>query len=53
MSRRIRITGVPREKPNIGLYVLALIELARQQQEQAKDRQESTAATRKAVPDER
>jgi hypothetical protein len=30
----IRITAVPREEPDIGLYVLALIALARQLQEE-------------------
>jgi hypothetical protein len=30
MARRIRVRGVPRQEPNVRLYVLALIELARQ-----------------------
>lgn len=32
MSRRIRVRGVPRPEPDVRLYVLALIELARQLQ---------------------
>ena len=32
MARRIRVRGVPRPEPNVRLYVLALIELARQLQ---------------------
>ncbi|WP_157488892.1 hypothetical protein [Pseudofrankia sp. DC12] len=52
MARRIHVTGVPREKPNIGLYVLALIELARQQQARAKVRQASESAAGKEAPDE-
>lgn len=34
MSRSIRIEAVPNEQPDIGLYVLALIALARQLQEE-------------------
>jgi hypothetical protein len=30
MARRIRVRGVPRPEPDVRLYVLALIELARQ-----------------------
>ena len=33
MNRRIRVTATCKEEPNIGLYVLALITLAREQQE--------------------
>ncbi len=36
MARRIQVTGVPRKQPEIGLYVLALIALARQMQEQGR-----------------
>ena len=32
MAKRIRVRGVPRPEPNVRLYVLALIELARQLQ---------------------
>jgi hypothetical protein len=32
MARRIRVRGVPRPEPDVRLYVLALIELARQLQ---------------------
>lgn len=34
MGRRIRITAIRRERPEIRLYVLALLALARQLQEQ-------------------
>ena len=34
MARRVRVRGVPRSKPDVRLYVMALIELARQLQEQ-------------------
>jgi hypothetical protein len=30
MARRIRVRGIPRTEPDVRLYVLALIELARQ-----------------------
>jgi len=30
MARRIKVTGIPRKEPDVHLYVLALIELARQ-----------------------
>jgi hypothetical protein len=32
MAKRIQVRGVPRPEPNVRLYVLALIELARQLQ---------------------
>ena len=32
MARRIRVRGIPRSKPDVRLYALALIELARQLQ---------------------
>jgi hypothetical protein len=32
MAKRIRVRGVPRPEPDVRLYVLALIELARQLQ---------------------
>lgn len=35
MARRIKVQGIARKKPDVGLYVLALIELARQLQEEA------------------
>ena len=34
MARRIRVRGTPRPEPDMRLYVLALIELARQLQEE-------------------
>lgn len=34
MARRIRITAIRKEKPDVGLYVLALIALARQLQDE-------------------
>ena len=34
MARRIRVRGIPRPEPDVRLYVLALIELARQLQEE-------------------
>jgi hypothetical protein len=30
MARRIKVRGIPRPEPEVRLYVLALIELARQ-----------------------
>jgi hypothetical protein len=30
MARRIKVRGIPRPEPDVRLYVLALIELARQ-----------------------
>lgn len=35
MTRRIRVTGIRKTEPDIGLYVLALIALARQLQAEA------------------
>jgi hypothetical protein len=34
MARRIKVRGTPRPEPDVRLYVLALIELARQLQEE-------------------
>lgn len=34
MNKRIRVRGIPRREPDVRLYVLALIELARQLQEE-------------------
>jgi hypothetical protein len=34
MARRIRVRGIPRPEPDVRLYALALIELARQLQEE-------------------
>jgi len=40
MARRIKVTGIPRKEPDVRLYVLALIELARQlEAEEASQRQ--------------
>ncbi|MCM3920624.1 hypothetical protein ND748_02875 [Frankia sp. AiPs1] len=54
MARRIHVTGVPRQKPEIGLYVLALIALARQMQEQGRKPEPPTpgASAREEVADE-
>jgi hypothetical protein len=49
MGRRIRVTGIKKKEPNIRLYVLALIELARQLQEQ--EAAQGEAAARPAGPD--
>jgi hypothetical protein len=43
MARRIIIKAVPNQNPNIGLYVQALIRLARQLQEEESARQEQPA----------
>jgi hypothetical protein len=45
MARRIKVTGIPRPKPDVRLYVLALIELARQLEEEEADRQRETSET--------
>jgi hypothetical protein len=45
MRKRIKVVGIPRPEPDVRLYVLALIELARQLQAE-----ESTFAT--APPDD-
>ncbi len=34
MNKRIRVRGIPRSEPDVRLYVLALIELARKLQEE-------------------
>lgn len=34
MGRRVRVIGVRKQEPDVGLYVLALIALARQLQEE-------------------
>ena len=34
MARRIKVRGVPKQEPDVRLYALALIELARQLQEE-------------------
>lgn len=52
MARRIHITGIPRKKPEVGLYVLALIELARRQQAQAKAAQAANGLQEKEARDE-
>jgi hypothetical protein len=52
MSRRIRVRGVPRGEPDVRLYVLALIELARQLQEEEKAEQQSPLPDRKATEGE-
>jgi hypothetical protein len=40
MARRIKVTGIARKEPDVRLYVLALIELARQlEAEEAAHRQ--------------
>jgi hypothetical protein len=45
MSRRLRVRAIPKEEPNIGLYVLALIALAQQLQEAEQRTADETAAT--------
>jgi hypothetical protein len=41
MARRIKVKGIPRPEPDVRLYVLALIELARQlEAEEAADRRQ-------------
>ncbi len=44
MGRQIRIKAVPRQEPDIQLYVQALIALARQLQEQ-EERERETGST--------
>src|SRR6266496_4177251 len=44
MARRIRVRGIPRPEPDVRLYVLALIELARQLQVASGIRCKSTGA---------
>jgi hypothetical protein len=48
MSRRVRITAIPATKPEVRLYVLALITLARQLQEE-EDAAKRGGETRKEV----
>jgi hypothetical protein len=48
MARRIRVRGVPRSEPDVRLYVLALIELARQIQ--AEEQAAKTDATSQTPP---
>jgi hypothetical protein len=47
MVKRIRVKGIPKPEPDVRLYVLALLELARQLQakEGAKDQQRSGAGS--------
>jgi hypothetical protein len=45
MSRRIRITAIRKDRPDVGLYVLALIALARQLQEQEERERAGATAT--------
>jgi hypothetical protein len=37
MARRIKVRGVPKQEPDVRLYALALIELARQLQEEEEE----------------
>ena len=48
MARRIRVRGIPRPEPDVRLYVLALIELARQLQAEEAGRQDRTGFTNTA-----
>ena len=50
MAKRIRVRGVPRPEPNVRLYVLALIELARQLQ--AEEEANAAGKHSEQVPDE-
>ena len=43
MGRRLRVTAIPKNDPDIGLYVLALIELARQLQAEEEARHQAAA----------
>jgi hypothetical protein len=43
MAHRLRVTEVRQEEPDIGLYVLALIELVRQLQAAEEEQQKSQA----------
>jgi hypothetical protein len=52
MGRRIRVRAIKKEEPNIGLYVLALIALARELQEQ-EDQQAATVPTPQPAADSR
>jgi hypothetical protein len=53
MAKRIRVRGVPRPEPNVRLYALALIELARQLQaeEAGKATGEPGGETSESVPE--
>ena len=53
MGRRIRVRAIRKEEPDIRLYVLALIALARQLQEQEQTAQEIAPASGEEVADER
>jgi len=44
MARRIKITAIHNQEPNVGLYVLALIALARQIQEEERREQQAQTA---------
>lgn len=47
MGRRIRVRGIRKEEPNMRLYVLALIALARQLQEE--EARQAAGTTRSAA----
>jgi hypothetical protein len=54
MAKRIRVRGVPRSEPDVRLYVLALIELARQlqaEEEAAEARGEPSEQTPENAPE--
>lgn len=56
MARHIRVKGVPRPEPDVRLYVLALIELARQiqaEEEAAGGQPRSGSPDAPATPDEK
>jgi hypothetical protein len=48
MNRQIKVRAIPKEEPNIRLYVLALIALARQLQEE--DERRAAAEAQAAGP---
>ncbi len=50
MARRIRVRGIPRPEPDVRLYVLALIELARQLQEEETSNKERERVVRSDAP---
>lgn len=55
MTRRIRVRGIPRPEPDVRLYALALIELARQlqgEQEVAKENDQSPVSQPGDGPEE-
>jgi hypothetical protein len=53
MAKRIRVKGIPRPEPDVRRYAMALIELARQLQEEdnaAKKQAEASAVIPEGLP---